>query len=437
MFYQGYTCPKLKNSSLTNRPILLSSYITEFGRSTNKFKLLKRHFSLRANLISRYKQFEQKCAREVTVSDRSVILLIEKIKKNDKFLMNQYINPEKKVTLFSNENLKIIELIIQDYNLLVTKLLIIHLKGLKNVGKRVIQNNLSLTLEKLQCIFIESFSIAIFAIHSIKSSSGSKTAGTDFKRFKTKSEFLKLIQKERLKKTKYFYSKKSKKVKKDLPKVIMDNHFVDSNLADNQAFEFNNQLQLDLLKKVNLKSILKNYKSSSVKKVWVPKSDGISYQPLGIPVLKDRILQKIIYLAILPIVEYQSDLYSFGFREHRSAHQAVSLIADSIIRYTKINQPTKRSSIHKIDKKAYNLLNKDKFSIKGGNLGGARKSKKRFNWSYYKLSPVILKQPSIVQYTPYTKYINVNIVKCFDSISHKVILELTPLASKYKFLLKS
>jgi hypothetical protein len=171
------------------------------------------------------------------------------------------------MTLFSQKNLKVIELIIQDYNLLVTKLLIIHLKGLKDVDERVVQNNLPLDIEKLQCIFIESFSIAIYAIDSIKSSSGSTTAGTDFVRFKTTQEFLKLIQEEKLKKTKYFYSKKNQKVKKDLPKVIIDNHFESSKLADNQAFTFNNLLQLNLLKKVNLKSIQKNYKSSSVKRI--------------------------------------------------------------------------------------------------------------------------------------------------------------------------
>jgi hypothetical protein len=154
--------------------------------------------------------------------------------------MNQYINPELKMTLFSQENLKIIKCVIQDYNLLVTKLLIIHLKGLRNFGERVIQNNLSLDIEKLQCVFIESFSIAIFAIDSIKSSLGNTMAGTDSMRFKTKSEFLKLIQEEKLKKTRYFYSTKSEKVKKDLPKVIIDNYFEDLNLADNQNLEFNN-----------------------------------------------------------------------------------------------------------------------------------------------------------------------------------------------------
>lgn len=87
MFYQGYISPKLKNSSPTNRYNFSSSHIAEFGRSTNKFKVTKRYFSVKAISIGRYKQSEQKCAREVTVSGRSVSLMIEKIKKKDTFLM--------------------------------------------------------------------------------------------------------------------------------------------------------------------------------------------------------------------------------------------------------------------------------------------------------------------------------------------------------------
>ena len=431
LFFRGYMYSKPKNSSLTNQYNFSSSLITEFGRSINTFKCTKRYFALSIYFKDRYQQFEQKCAREVTIDGRSVDLLSEKIKKNDKFLMNQYINPKLKMTLFSQENLKGIELIIQDYNLLVTKLLIIHLQRFKTVGERIIQNNLSIAIQKLQCIFIESFSIAIYATSSIKSSSDSTKAGTDFVRFKTKQEFLKAIQEEKLKKTKYFYSKKSKKVKKDLPKVIVDNYFKDSNLADNQAFAFNNLLQLNLLKKVNLKYIRKNYKSSSVKKIWVFESTDNSYIPLGVITIRDRILQKIIYLSILPIVEYQSDSNSFGFRKQRSAHQAISIVADSMIKYTKSNQPTKQSSIHKINK------NKHKFSINGGNIGSLRKGTKKFNWFYYKLLPVTLKQVYLKRYTPYMKYINVDVVKSFDKVSHNIILELVPLVSKYKFLLKS
>lgn len=432
MFYRN-SISKLKNSSLTNRRFF-SSPITEFGRSTNKFNVSKRYFSIKTKLKNRYEQFEQKCAREVTVDGRSLDSWIEKIKKNDKFLMNQYTNSKLRMVLFSIENLNTIELIVKDYNVLVTKLLIMHLK---KVGERVNQNNLSPELEKLQCIFIESFSIAIYAIHCVKSASGSSTAGTDLVRFKKESEFLKVLQEEKLKKTKYFFSNKSPKVKKDLPKVIIDNLAEDSQLAEKLCSEFNTLLQLNLLKKINLKSIRKNYNSGSIKRVWRLKKDGISYRPTGIPTLKDRILQKIIYLSILPIVEYQSDSNSFGFREQRTAHQAVSIIADSMIRYSKINQPKKRASIHKVDEKCYKQLTKDKFSIKGGNIGGARKSKKKFNRFYYKLSPTTLKKACLVQYTPYMKYINVDIVNCFDRISHKAILTLTPLVSKYRFLLKA
>jgi hypothetical protein len=102
-----------------------------------------------------------------------------------------------------------------------------------------------------------------------------------------------------------------------------------------------------------------------------------------------------------------------------------------MIKYTKSNQPTKQSSIHKINK------NKHKFSINGGNIGSLRKGTKKFNWFYYKLLPVTLKQVYLKRYTPYMKYINVDVVKSFDKVSHNIILELVPLVSKYKFLLKS
>ena len=57
---------------------------------------------------------------------------------------------------------------------------------------------------------------------------------------------------------------------KDLPKFILDNLAEDSKLAKKlQADEFNLKLQIDLIKKVNMKSIRKNYKSKSVKRVWM------------------------------------------------------------------------------------------------------------------------------------------------------------------------
>jgi hypothetical protein len=42
--------------------------------------------------------------------------------------------------------------------------------------------------------------------------------------------------------------------------------------------------------------------------------------------LKERVLQTIIRKAVHPIVEYQADTYSFGFRPQRSELEAISLI---------------------------------------------------------------------------------------------------------------
>jgi retron-type reverse transcriptase len=420
---------KLKNLSLINKSFI-SSYQLKPGGSTNKF--IYRSFSVKARLKNRYMQFERKCAREVTINGRSIEVLIEKIKNNDAFLMSQYTNPKLQFNIFNKQNLEKIESILEEYNLIVTKLLIINLNRL---NKRITQQNLPNDLARLQCLLIESFSIAVYAINSIKTAPDSNTAGLDSIRFKSKAEFLNDLQKERLIKTKYFFSTKSIKVKKDLPKIVKDNIAEDSKLAKQLSTEYNLKLQLELIKKVNLKSIRKNYKPIIAKRIWIPKNNNKA-RPIGIPSLRDRVLQKIILFAILPIVEYQSDSNSFGFREDRSPHQAISIVANSLIRFSKINQPTKRSSYKKVSAETYKKLTGRKFTVKGGNIGGLRKSKRQYRKFYYVFSSKS-QESKMKQYTPYTKYLNVDIVGCFDNISHKAILELTPIANKYLFLLKA
>lgn len=68
----------------------------------------------------------------------------------------------------------------------------------------------------------------------------------------------------------------------------------------------------------------KECQAQPLKRVWIPKERSTELRPLGIPTLIDRAAQAVYQMAIDPIVEFESDPNSYGFRVYRSGQDAIT-----------------------------------------------------------------------------------------------------------------
>lgn len=97
----------------------------------------------------------------------------------------------------------------------------------------------------------------------------------------------------------------------------VDGQTIEQIVLDYGERKFMNEIFLELKEK--------RYNPSPVLRTYIPKEDG-KQRPLGIPTIKDRVVQTATKMVIEPIFEADFHECSFGFRPKRNAHKAMAKI---------------------------------------------------------------------------------------------------------------
>jgi RNA-directed DNA polymerase len=86
----------------------------------------------------------------------------------------------------------------------------------------------------------------------------------------------------------------------------------------------------------NLRTLLDRFKSGTykappVRRTYIPKGDGKSTRPIGIPTFEDKVLQRAATMVLEAVYEQEFLDCSYGFRPGRSAHQALAALRQGLM----------------------------------------------------------------------------------------------------------
>ena len=95
-----------------------------------------------------------------------------------------------------------------------------------------------------------------------------------------------------------------------------------ADIEDKGLKSFLEEIQQDLVNRT--------YKSSAVKQVLIPKEKKGSFRKLGIPTIRDRVVQMAVKMLIEPLWEADFCKTSYGFRPKRGAKEAIKQVKQNI-----------------------------------------------------------------------------------------------------------
>ena len=100
---------------------------------------------------------------------------------------------------------------------------------------------------------------------------------------------------------------------------------------DGVTFEAIEQIGVEgFLRQIWHELVSRTYRPTRNRKKEIPKGNG-KLRTLGIPTIRDRVVQGALKLILEPIFEAGFQSGSYGYRPRRTAHQAIDRVAEAIV----------------------------------------------------------------------------------------------------------